>query len=114
MSSVFVEIFYLQTLPGGLISSLLIGFYYLQIFAGMRTQHTSTLRQAQPRKEGCWVLETSICLASFDLHMAFQICHLPSIYDGICHISWYSDHICHGHRTSLMVRSVTPQFASSA
>ena len=68
----------------------------MRMFAGMRTQPTSTLRQAQPRRrQEC--LKRPAVISSFDLHMAFQICHLPMIYDGIRHISWLSAHICHSH-----------------
>lgn len=57
-------------------SSLLIGFYNLQIFAGMRTQHTSTLRQAQPRRgAGCLKRPSVSRHSTFIWLFRFVTCH---------------------------------------
>ena len=46
----------------------------MQIFAGMRTQHTSTLRQAQPRRGAqCWKRPSS--RSTFIWLFRFVTCH---------------------------------------
>ena len=51
-------------------------FYYLQIFAGMRTQHTSTLRQAQPRRgAGCLKRPSVSRHSTFIWLFRFVTCH---------------------------------------